>query len=51
MNIPVEFFQLAGVAVFGVVAWVSGVKWGRANPDKVSELSAQLKALEDTLKK
>ena len=51
MQIPLEFMQLAGVGLLMAVAWVAGVKWGRNNPDKVSELSSQLKALENTLKK
>lgn len=51
MTIPIEFLQLAGAGLFGVTCWVLGVKWGRANPDKVEALNAQLKALEQAVRK
>ena len=44
-----EFMQLAGFVMFGVLAFLGGVSWGRKNPNKVEQLNAELKALKEKL--
>lgn len=50
MNIPLEFLQLAGFVLFGLVTFVFGIAWGRKYPSKVEKLNEQLKALEAQIK-
>ncbi len=50
MNVPYELVQLAGFVLFGLLAFVGGVSWGRKYSSKVEQLNAELKALKEKLK-
>lgn len=50
MNVPFELVQLGGFVLFGVLAFLGGVSWGRKYPSKVEQLNAELKALKEKLR-
>lgn len=50
MNVPFELVPLGGFVLFGVLAFLGGVSWGRKYPSKVEQLNAELKALKERLR-